>query len=503
MNHNIYINVSGFLTRIALMENGRLAELHIESVEKQRMVGNIYLGRVTNVLPGMHAAFVDIGLERDAFLYVQDAIGLSHMADAALEEMEDSDISESVPQLAHTLNIPINQILQPGQTILVQNTREPMEMKGARISAHINLPGRYLVLMTTVKHSGISKRIESETERKRLKEIMDEICPPEYGVIIRTVAEGKEREDLEKDIKYLVNLWKDIQLKTKKARAPSLLHQDLDPVTRAIRDLFDNSVNNVLIDSVSEYTRCRTFIDTFAPHLTDRITYYQDSEPLFEKVGIETELNTALKRVVKLPSGGYLVFDQTEALVAIDVNTGRFVGKHNLEETVLKTNLEAAKVIGEQVRLRDLSGIIVIDFIDMEMPENRIRVSDALQLAFSADRSKVNISEFSTLGLVEMTRKRMKRSLPRTLLQTCPNCYGSGLVKHPLTVSVNLFQDLVKLPMKQNARGLKITAHPSLEQYLVAMLKQISADYNKAGKDLVIEYDDGIHTGKYEIAWLE
>ncbi len=503
MIRNIYINVSELITRIALMEDDRLSEVYIESEESQRLIGNVYLGRVTKVLPGIHAAFVDIGLKRDAFLYVHDiAPALAEESRELLNELEDEDSSfaDTSETIAHHLKTPINQILQPGQKILVQITREPMDMKGARVTAHITLPGRYLVFMATVNHIGISKRIESETERNRLKGIIDAIRPSSSGIIIRTVAEGRDQKDFEEDIQYLESTWASIQESMKKMKPPALIHQDLDPISRVLRDLFDQSIQKVVIDSLKEYEHCRKLVESFAPNLIERIELYRGDEiPIFDKYNIEIEIEKALQRKVRLPSGGYLVFDQTEALVSVDVNTGRFVGQQDLEETVLKTNLEAAEVIAQQLRLRDLGGIIVIDFIDMEKAENREFVIDALKKAFLCDRAKVNIAPFTSMGLVQMTRKRLKRSLNQTLLQHCPYCRGGGLIKHARIAALKLLQDLKLFKNNPAISNIRITAHTSLAPYLSSGIGELQSLFQSEGKQLQITFDESIHIEQYVI----
>jgi ribonuclease G len=500
MNQKILINASETFTRIALVENETLAELYIESDRDQRMLGNIYLGTVTRVLPGMQAVFVDIGLEKDAFLYIQDAslIGESHQS-IQHEDDEEPALSDTDEAIAATMRLPVDQMIQPGQKLMVQITREPQSMKGARVTAHITLPGRYVVMMPTVNHIGVSKRIESEAERDRLKSLVDRMRNPSTGMIVRTVAEGRNAIDFESDLEFLTKIWSSIQMRAKRNSAPVLLHQDVDPISRVLRDLFSDSVSEVLVDSRKEYERCVDFVSTFAPHLIERIGFYDEAKPLFENYKIESEIERALQRKVWLPLGGYLVIDQTEALVAIDVNTGRYVGKENFEETVLETNLEAARVIAYQVRLRDLSGIIVVDFIDMEKQENRDKVLDMLRNSFSRDRSRINIGPFTTLGLIEMTRKRLKRSLQDYLMQSCPCCHGIGLVKQPQMVAHQLFRDLNALVNSMKHYAIQITLNPALKPFLNAKFENLKHLMESQGKSISIVFDKEMQIENYDI----
>jgi len=515
MTRNMYINVSDSFTRVAIVDNNQLSEVYIEGKSRKRLVGNIYLGRVTNVLAGIQAAFVDIGLKRDAFLYIHDIIDPSaddlvtpkeHDDDSTDTDHEsdlDSGLAGTAEAIAESISEKsIHEMVQPGQKIMVQITREPMEMKGARVTTHITLPGRYLVLMASSDHIGVSKRIESDDERIRLKQILQDLRPEDSGLIVRTAAEGKSYDEFSSDVIYLSKLWQSIRHESDLSSPPSLIYHDLDTISRVMRDLFDDSFDRILIDSEEDFASCKKFVNAFAPELIDRIQLYSKSTALFKRYNLEEDLKLAIERRVPLPSGGYLIFDETEAMMVVDVNTGRYAGKHNLEETVLKTNLEAAEVIAKQVRLRDIGGIIVIDFIDMEVPDNRDSVVKQLQKSFEADRSKVNISHFTEMGLVEMTRKRLKRSLSRTLLQNCPHCNGSGKVLHPQTIAASITEKLKNIIPVAQANNIKIVVHPTVKAYLKNSWSIIEDHFHSLGLEAFLQDDDRIIRHQHQITWF-
>ncbi|HEY2321273.1 MAG TPA: Rne/Rng family ribonuclease, partial [Thermoanaerobaculia bacterium] len=431
MSREIVINATKHESRIAVLDEAQVVELWVERTRHRTIVGNIYKGRVTKVLPGMQSAFVDLGLERDAFLYVSDVIeDFEDFETDGGDELQLDDVSNHRPETS------ISDLLREGQEIVVQVSKDTIAGKGARITSHITLPGRFLVYMPTVSHIGVSRRIEDEGERARLKEILERIRPAGLGgFIVRTAGEDRNEDEFVADLKYLVDLWEQIRRRAEKSSAPSVIHHDLDLVLRTIRDVLSPEFKSVWVDSVEQYQRIVEFLDHIQPALVSRVRLYRRDEPIFEDFGIESEIAKALKSKVWLKSGGYIVINQTEALVAIDVNTGKYVGKKNLEETVFRTNLEAAKEIVRQIRLRDLGGIIVLDFIDMEDPANRAKLFEVFENEIKKDRSKTKILQISEFGLIEMTRKRVRQSLERSLTQPCPYCAGTGRIKSNTTIS--------------------------------------------------------------------
>ncbi|MBF0171249.1 MAG: Rne/Rng family ribonuclease [Nitrospinae bacterium] len=444
MSSKIICNVLSRETRVALLENRAITELYVERGADQGLVGNIYKGVVTKVLPGMQVAFVDIGLPRAGFLYVSDVDqsvnGVMSPGDTAHGE-DDLDLDMEGGR-RHDHHLPIEDLLTEGRQINVQVSKNPMGSKGPRITTYITLPGRYLVFMPGVNQVGVSRRIEAEGEKKRLRETVWSLKEEGAGYIVRTAAEGMTEADLAHDIEFLDKLWQSIAARSESLPAPALVYQELNLVQRSIRDLFTRDFTTVVVDDVDEYQRTVEFCRSYLPDIADRIELYEGDEPLFDVHGLEIEIERALGRKVWLKSGGYIVIDQTEALTAIDVNTGKFVGKVNQEETVLKTNLEAVKEIVYQLRLRNLGGLIIIDFIDMEKEESKEKVYAALNQALKADRSRTNILKISELGLVEMTRKRVRDSLSRTLTTPCPYCEGRGVVKSPHTVLYEVYREI-------------------------------------------------------------
>lgn len=465
MNKELVINTTSHETRVALLEGGHIAELYIERERERGIVGNIYKGRVIRVLPGMQAAFVDIGLEKAAFLYVADVFDEIEQVERHIEG-EDLVAGQAEGELAQALP-PIEDLLKEGQELLVQVAKEPIGTKGARITSHISLPGRHLVFMPTVDHVGISRRIESEPERERLRNIVEEIREPGTGFIVRTVSEGKSSEDLRQDMEFLVGLWKTISRGLDGISAPELIHSDLDVTSKVLRDILTEDVQRIVVDDLGEYNKILRFLRTFMPRLNYRVDLYQGEEPIFDAYGLEVEISRALGRKVWLKSGGSIIIEQTEALTAIDVNTGRYVGKHNLEDTILKTNLEALKEIAFQLRLRNIGGLIIIDFIDMEKEAHREKVHAALEEALKGDKNKTNILKISELGLVEMTRKRVRESIGRTLCEPCPYCEGKGYVKGKLTIIYEILRELHRELAELPAGPVTLLAHPRIAGLLI------------------------------------
>ncbi|MDD5285802.1 MAG: Rne/Rng family ribonuclease [Desulfuromonadaceae bacterium] len=505
MGAELVINAASHETRIALIENGTIAELYIERSREKGIVGNIYKGRVVRVLPGMQAAFVDIGLEKAAFLYVADVFDAIEEYESLLYDGRKKDDESSAEQDANNHTEfrplhPIEDLLQEGQELLVQISKEPIGTKGARITSHISLPGRHLVYMPTVDHIGISRRIEDEVERERLREIVERLKQPGSGYIVRTVSEGKSEEDLIADMQYLSTLWDEIAKRKDKAAVPSLLHSDLDVVQKVVRDIVTEQVDKIIVDSKTDHDRVVQFISTFADKRKYAVELYGEEEPIFDHYGLEVEISRALGRKVWLKSGGYIIIEQTEALTAVDVNTGRFVGKHNLEDTILKTNLEAVKEIAYQLRLRNIGGIIIIDFIDMEKEVNRDKVFTALEDALKSDKSKTNILKISELGLVEMTRKRVRESIGRMMCEPCTYCEGRGYIKSKTTICHEIFRELRREMLDIRGTKATVTVHPLVADLLYDEERRGLEELEKKFKKRVtVRAKPGFHQEQFEI----
>ncbi len=446
MESDILINVTLQETRVAVVENGALAEVHIERLRDRGIAGNIYKGRVVRVLPGMQAAFVDIGLDRAAFLYVSEVI--PYLKSISLPDTDEL-ISEK-EELSHKLSdeaeqADIQDLLKEGQDVVVQVTKEPLGTKGAQVTTHVTMPGRYLVYMPTVRHVGVSRRIESDKKRAQLRKWVEEMRPDGAGgFIVRTASEDHSKEDLRADKDYLLKVWKDMQNRAMRSSSPSIVHRELSLDLKVIRDLFTEKVRRVVVDSEDQFHEIKSFMEMYMGEKDGKVELYTGELPLFETAGVELEINRALDRKVWLKSGGYIVIDQTEALTAIDVNTGRYVGRRNFEETILKTNLEALKEIVYQIRLRNIGGLIIIDFIDMADQGNRERVFQALDKELKKDKTKSTILKMSELGLVEMTRKRVRENLFQTLCESCPYCEGKGHLKSRTSVCYEIFREINK-----------------------------------------------------------
>ena len=501
MDSEIIINVTRDEIRVGLLESGQVAEFYVERKRDASIVGNIYKGKVVKILPGMQSAFVDIGLEKAAFLYVTDIHSDLEEFAPFLEEEEKVNSIDLVSQKEKP-DFTIEELLQEGQEILVQVSKDPIGSKGARVTSYVTIPGRYLVLMPDVEHVGISRRIPDEDERTRLRTIVEEIRPKGYGLIIRTASEGSEDKDLIKDLEFLLLLWETVQKKKDRVSAPTMLYSDLDLVFRSVRDLMIQDVKRLVVDSADEYERIKDFVRTYFENLLGKIELYEGTEPIFDSFGIEFDISRALGRKVWLKSGGYIVIDQTEAMTVIDVNTGKFVGKEELEDTVLKTNLEAVKEIAYQIRLRNLGGIIIVDFIDMEKYENRDRVFIAFVEAMKKDRAKNTISHISELGLIQMTRKRVRESLGRTLCESCPYCEGKGFVKSPKTLCYEIFRKVTRLA-KHGGERIIVTAYPSVAELLSdeerAGVEDIENRYNVK---VTIRESRSFHQENYEVTVL-
>jgi len=501
VDSEILINVTREEIRVGLLEGGQVVEFYVERKRDASLVGNIYKGKVVKILPGMQSAFVDIGLEKAAFLYVTDIrAGIEEFA-SFLDEEEKNNSLELVSRKGKP-DFTIEDLVQEGQEILVQASKDPIGSKGARLTSYGTLPGRYLVLMPDVDHIGISRRISDEDERTRLKKIVEDIQPKGYGFIIRTASEGSTEEDLKKDFEFLFLLWETIQKKKDRVTAPSLLYSDLDLVSRSVRDLMSQDVKRLVIDSEEEYERIKDFVRAHVEKLLGKIELYEGTEPIFDTFGIELDISRALGRKVWLKSGGYIVIDQTEAMTVIDVNTGKFVGKEELEDTILKTNLEAVKEIAYQIRLRNLGGIIIVDFIDMEKLENRERVFNGFTETMRKDRAKNTISHISELGLIQMTRKRVRESLGRVLCEACPYCEGKAFVKSPRTLCYEIFRKIKRIARRSGERII-VTAHPSVAELLSDEerqgLEDIESHYNVK---VTVKENSNLHQENYEVTVL-
>lgn len=433
----IVVNADGPDKRVALIESGILSELYVERERARGTVGNVYKGRVLRVLPGMQAAFVDIGEEKAAFLYAGDIA-----VDGADEPLSES--SDGTPPKRAGKVPEIASLVRPGQEILVQVVKDPISNKGARITSYISLPGRNVVFMPTVSHIGISRRIQKDRDRRRLRKLVEQLRPKGGGFIVRTVAENASNAQVRADIDYLLRLWANIKVNERLHRAPVLLYRDLDLVLRVVRDNLSPELDRVICDDVVQYERLRRFVSAFMPDFADHIELYGGREPIFDGYGIEQEIDRALERKVQLRSGGSLIFDQGEALTSVDVNTGKFVGSKGktLEETITQTNLEAAEEVAEQLRLRNVGGLVIIDFIDMDKESNRRKVYRKLQEALRKDRAKAHITKISEMGLVEMSRKRTRESLGRMLTAPCDYCNGKGYTKAPSTVAFEILRHI-------------------------------------------------------------
>ncbi|MGH1461070.1 MAG: ribonuclease G [Neptuniibacter sp.] len=451
MGEEILINFTPMETRVAVIENGMPQEVYVERVNRRGIVGNIYQGKVVRVLPGMQAAFVDIGLERAAFIHVEDVLPQS-------SSHEDKT------------NASIAQLVREGQSLLVQVTKDPIGTKGARLTTHTSLPSRYLVFMPGNQHLGVSQRIEDSEERERLRSTVQRLLEDEggerSGFILRTVSEGAAEAELKADIQFLRRLWDSIQEKIKTAKAPSVIYEDLPLNMRALRDMAHTGLERIRIDSRETFHKAKDFVQALVPEITETLEYYPGERPIFDLFNVEEEIQKALGRKVELKSGGHLIFDQTEAMTTVDVNTGAFVGHRNLEETIFKTNLEAATAIGRQLRLRNLGGIIIIDFIDMEDADHQRQVLRTLERVLEKDHAKCKVTGVSDLGLVEMTRKRTRESLEQVLCDVCSECQGRGSIKTPETVCYEIFREILRQHRAYDTDSYLVLAAQTVVDYL-------------------------------------
>ena len=499
MKQEIFINSTLQENRIAIVEDGLLAEFFIERKEEMGVAGNIYKGKVARVLPGMQAAFVDIGMEKAGFLHASD---FSTEPDDVISGSGDDVEFEEAPKPPPARRLPLEKQISRGEEVLVQVAKDPLGTKGARVTSHVSLPGRYMVFMPGTKHIGISRRIESDEERKRLREIAQSLGTNEGGFILRTACEGRSKREIQRDLRFLTILWQRIQKRARGAPAPSLIHQDLDLIARTIRDFFTADTERVVIDSPKDHRRIVDFVRQFMPRLKPKIVLYTEKESLFEQQGIEEKIAKALERRVWLRSGGSIIIERTEALTAVDVNTGRFVGKRNQEETIFKTNLEATQEVVRQLRLRNVGGIIIIDFIDMEKEANRRKVYDALKEALKKDKARTNILKISELGLVEMTRQRTRESLENQLLRSCPHCDGRGRIKSAATIAYDVLRAIKRQQAQiENGKNIVVRLHPDIANFLYDEKNNSLENLEREiSHRIIIKASQELHHEKYEIS---
>ncbi|MGL5031351.1 MAG: ribonuclease G [Aeromonas sp.] len=452
MSVELLVNVTPSETRVALVENGLLQEVHIERQAKRGMVGNIYKGKISRVLPGMQAAFVDIGMDKAAFLHASDIV--PHTECVAVKEKEQFQVGN------------IAELVRQGQDIMVQVVKDPLGTKGARLTTDITLPSRYLVFMPGSAHVGVSQRIESDVERDRLKRTVAGFVDELGGYIIRTAAEGVGEQELEQDAAFLKRLWRKILERKQKYLSCKMLYEDPSLALRVVRDFVGAELDKIRVDSRQSFDQLTRFTEDYVPELARKLELYTGESPIFDLYDVENEIQRALERKVELKSGGYLIIDQTEAMTTVDINTGAFVGHRNLEETIFNTNVEATAAIARHLRLRNLGGIIIIDFIDMQSEDHRRRVLHSLELALAKDRTKTNVNGFSQLGLVEMTRKRTRESLEHVLCSECPECKGRGRVKTVESVCFEILRELIRVNRAYDADQFTVYAAPAVADYL-------------------------------------
>ncbi len=530
MSEELLINVTPRETRIAVIENGVLQEVFVERANKLGLVGNIYKGRVSRVLPGMQAAFVDIGLERAAFLHASDiAPGtrntLGHKTMRASDPLDDTEtVSGPGREDPGVGEANINELVHDGEQILVQVLKDPLGSKGARLTTYVSIPSCYLVFMPGANTVGVSQRIEDEQERQRLRNLVTELAlqgesaadvvvggdtvlrmhpEPADGYIVRTAAEGVGEQMMRADLEFLQKLWGSMQSRASTVPTPGIVHEDLPLVMRTLRELIGTSIEKIRIDSRDTYRRVIDFAYQFIPELVSRIEHYSGERPIFDLYGVEDEIQKALERKVQLKSGGHLIIDQTEAMTTIDVNTGAYVGHRNLEETIFKTNLEASQAIARQLRLRNLGGIIIIDFIDMSSEEHKRQVLRSLEKSLDRDHTKSHISDVSPLGLVQMTRKRTRESLEHTLCTSCPTCGGSGSVKTPETVCYEIFREILREARQFDTERLLVLASQEVVDVLVDEESTTFAELEEfIGKPITVQVENLYTQEQYDVVLM-
>lgn len=495
MPYEIIINATSFETRMAFLSQGKVFKYLIERKAERDLVGNIFKGKVVKVLPGMQACFVEIGLEKAAFLYVDD------IASSPFFDPDSEDETEAEESSNYKKNLKISDLIKEGEELLVQVIKNPVGTKGARVTTHVSLAGRFLVYMPTVNHVGVSKKIENIKERDRLRSIISELRTKPTGFIARTFAEGVSKGAIKNDMQFLEKLWKNIKNISVHAAVGKVIYQELDLILKTIRDYFSQEVSRLIIDNKEEHKKILKFTQAFSPKLKRNIELYTGKESIFDSFSLEAVLGRALNRKIWLKSGGYIVIDQTEALTAIDVNSGRYVGKRNLEDTILKINLEAVQEISDQMQIRNIGGLIIIDFIDMEKENNREEVFNALREAFKNDKAKTNVLKISELGLVQMTRQRTASCIRDIVGNQCPYCDGRGFVKSAESMAYEILRNIEKeISEVKKGDSLVALVNPEVAKYVVEKIHSIIENYEKKHKiRIYVEPKEAYHVEQFEL----
>jgi ribonuclease G len=498
MKREILINATQRETRVAILEDDQLVELLVDRPEARRMVGDIYLGKVEAVQPGLQAAFVDIGTEKSAFLHASDLVFDEEPDDEESDEESDEDVRS---RNGRSKAPPIQDVLKRGQQLIVQVSKEPISTKGPRVTAQVSLAGRFLVYMPFAARVGVSRKIGDRSERQRLREQVQAVLPPDSGgVIVRTVGEDVTQETFTRELTTLINQWKRIKRKTQFMRAPALIHRETSLTRGLIRDIFSDKVDSLTVDSKQLYNEISEYLKGIAPDLIERVKLYEEPVPLFDKANIETEIRDLFKRRCDLPSGGYLIIEPTEALVSIDVNSGRYTGKKDPEKTILRTNIEAAREVARQLRLRDVGGIIVCDFIDMEAKQNRDKVLQELRTHLGRDRARTKAFGVSDLGLIEMTRQRVRQSHLQSMTEPCPTCHGTGRVFTPETIIRRLERSVKRMAVEGKRDNLLVKLHPDVAMYVLEQEQDLLRKLEKsAGFALELRDDPLLRPDEFKL----
>ncbi len=478
----LLINYTPFEVRVGLIENNQLVEFYVERASEKGLVGNIYKAKVVRVVPGINSAFLDLGLSRTAFLFGEDI-------------MPSTEVEWDKEGMVFTN---LHEVLKEGQEILVQVIKEPIGNKGARVSTNLTLPGHYLVYLPFVNHIGISRKIKNEEERKRLKNLLEKLRPPNTGWIIRTAAVEAEEEDLKIEIDFLLCLWKEIKEKTEKVKAPALIYEELNIALRAIRDLFNKEISAIIVDDREIYEEIKNFLDRFFPHLVPYVELFESNEDIFTAHGIQIDIKKILSKKVWLKSGGFIIIEPCEAFTAVDVNTGRYIGSKELEDTVFKINLEAAEEIAYQLRLRNIGGLIIIDFIDMENPEHQERILQTLKEALKKDKAKHSFLPITSFGILQMTRERKRESLYQIFYETCPYCQGEGKIKSKRSIYYEILRKLIKMGPQVKNKKIEIEINPNLSEIMGEEIYYLESIEKKYGFTVMLKPNKEIHLTEYK-----